>query len=325
MARSSLACKRPIERPYRRAEAAAMCQGAGAATGGGRAAGAVSAASPSRHRSADAEPARLPDAPTEACREELQAWVTNILAKEERSGQSMVDVLRHNRNYRNPHFMEKIVAEFGISQYGTCFEPAVFDAASMPPEDFLPSVRQKMQRQVRMVIPPGRRSGCLLSSAGGHGLHWSACLTLDPPRGHAASSHVLVGLVTAAAARRGPRLRFVSCRRQTGRVNAQSRECPWRRSASIPLRRLHLQRVAWRRQRRPSGASGTCECELCLGAPGALVWLLIAVRDADRASAAKQQVLAPSQSQAASSRKCQARRLRDTAAPTRRTHARSTR
>ena len=61
----------------------------------------------------------------------------------------MVAELRNNRAYRNPNFMEKIVDVFGISQYGSCFNKEVFDPEGMPQEDYLVSIKARLERRVR--------------------------------------------------------------------------------------------------------------------------------------------------------------------------------
>lgn len=90
----------------------------------------------------------LPPPPDTPCDEALQARVSYILEKESNTGRGMIAELRNNRDYRNPHFMEKIVTLFEISQYGTCFSRAVLDPGALPNEDFLPAIKEQLERQV---------------------------------------------------------------------------------------------------------------------------------------------------------------------------------
>jgi hypothetical protein len=90
----------------------------------------------------------IPPPPKTPCNEALQARVSYILEKESNTGRGMIAELRNNRDYRNPHFMEKIVTLFEISQYGTCFSPSLLDPGALPKEDFLPAIKEHLERQV---------------------------------------------------------------------------------------------------------------------------------------------------------------------------------
>lgn len=91
----------------------------------------------------------VPPAPPEPCRPSLQARIDLLLQQQARSGKQLISTLLHNREYRNPRFMERLVELNNVQQYGTCFAPAVFDPASLPEEDYLPQIRRRLEKQVR--------------------------------------------------------------------------------------------------------------------------------------------------------------------------------
>jgi hypothetical protein len=90
----------------------------------------------------------VPPPPTEPCRHSLQARISLLLQQQARSGKKLVATLLNNREYRNPRFMERLVELNNVKQYGTCFDPTIFNPNSLPEEDFLPQIRQRLEQQV---------------------------------------------------------------------------------------------------------------------------------------------------------------------------------
>lgn len=91
----------------------------------------------------------IPDASEEKCDPKWQGRVVWVMTQQKRTGKQMVVEMQSNRNYRNPRFMEKDIADKGVFQYGTCFPSDVWDPKGLPAEDLLRNVRLKMKEQVR--------------------------------------------------------------------------------------------------------------------------------------------------------------------------------
>ena len=45
------------------------------------------------------------------------------------------DSLRSHKGYRNPDLLTKLVEHWGVDQYGSAFDQAVFDPKGLPEED----------------------------------------------------------------------------------------------------------------------------------------------------------------------------------------------
>ena len=67
---------------------------------------------------------------------------------QETTGRNMIYILRNNRDYCNPLYMQKAVKDADIFEYGTCFSADVLDPKGMPPEDFLPAIKKQLEAQV---------------------------------------------------------------------------------------------------------------------------------------------------------------------------------
>ena len=52
------------------------------------------------------------------------------------SGSTISQAFKNHRDYTNPVFLEKMIGFFEIEQYGTCFDPAIFDPEALPREDY---------------------------------------------------------------------------------------------------------------------------------------------------------------------------------------------
>jgi hypothetical protein len=56
--------------------------------------------------------------------------------------------------------MERLVELNNVKQYGTCFDPTVFDPDSLPEEDFLPQIRRRLEKQVGFDASILSQIGC---------------------------------------------------------------------------------------------------------------------------------------------------------------------
>jgi len=100
---------------------------------------------------AAAEPAdprlAVPPAPG-LCAPALQSRVTTLLAKQRASGRLVLAVLRANRDYSNPAFMEKMVAHYGVQQYGSNVPREHFDPSALPEEDTWAALNRALENKV---------------------------------------------------------------------------------------------------------------------------------------------------------------------------------
>lgn len=53
----------------------------------------------------------------------LRQWVQTALANQRESGSSFSDMVRGNRNFRNPAILEKMISYCGIDEFGTQLQP----------------------------------------------------------------------------------------------------------------------------------------------------------------------------------------------------------
>lgn len=90
----------------------------------------------------------IPDAPDELCEAKWQQRVSWVLQQQSRMGKKMIRELQDNKTYRNPRFMEKVIKEERIAQYGTCFPKDMWDPESLPPGDFLKSLKRQLDEKV---------------------------------------------------------------------------------------------------------------------------------------------------------------------------------
>lgn len=90
----------------------------------------LSASQPSARHDLHAVAAPPPPAPPW-----LQDKFARMIDHTQRSGKTLNDSLRSKQDYRNPDFLNKLVEQQGIQQYGTCFEPEVFSPDALPAED----------------------------------------------------------------------------------------------------------------------------------------------------------------------------------------------
>lgn len=90
----------------------------------------------------------IPDAPDELCEAKWQQRVSWVLQQQSKMGKKMIRALQDNKTYRNPRFMEKVIKEERIAQYGTCFPKEMWDPESLPPGDFLKSLKRQLDEKV---------------------------------------------------------------------------------------------------------------------------------------------------------------------------------
>ncbi len=65
-----------------------------------------------------------------------QERVAELLRRQHNSGKRISIEIRKNRDYRNPYFLEKMVAFYGVDGVATAFSPDVFDPHALPEEDY---------------------------------------------------------------------------------------------------------------------------------------------------------------------------------------------
>lgn len=94
----------------------------------------------------------VPDAPDAPCEGKWQERVSWVLQQQSRKGKKMIRELQGNRTYRNPRFMEKVIKDAGVAQYGTCFAPEMWDPQSLPDGDFLKSLKKNLDEKVRSIL-----------------------------------------------------------------------------------------------------------------------------------------------------------------------------
>ncbi|WIA19382.1 hypothetical protein OEZ85_004005 [Tetradesmus obliquus] len=104
---------------------------------------------------AAADPARLilppelreppPGQPSEG----MQARVESIYRTQMQTGKSIVSVLRKNRRWQNPDFLEKMVRYYHLDQYGSSLSSDVFDPKGIPDEDKWPALAAVLQQRKR--------------------------------------------------------------------------------------------------------------------------------------------------------------------------------
>lgn len=94
----------------------------------------------------------VPDAPDEPCEAKWQQRVSWVLQQQSRMGKKMIRELQENRTYRNPRFMEKVIKDAGVTQYGTCFRKDFWDPASLPEADFLKSLKRTLDDKVLFLL-----------------------------------------------------------------------------------------------------------------------------------------------------------------------------
>jgi hypothetical protein len=143
------------------------------------------------------------------------------MTQQKRTGKKMVVEMQSNRNYRNPRFMEKDIADKGVFQYGTCFPGEVWDPKGMPQEDFLRNVQLKMKEQVCHPLsgtqqPSARVAGTARRFTAARGV----CCTTPQ---HALSKRTVRGSVRCA---RAPPQRTTAVHARGG-------------PAAVPGRRMH--------------------------------------------------------------------------------------
>lgn len=62
--------------------------------------------------------------------------MAELLRRQQSSGKRISIEIRKNRDYRNPYFLEKMVAFYGVDEVATAFSAAVFDPHALPKEDY---------------------------------------------------------------------------------------------------------------------------------------------------------------------------------------------
>jgi hypothetical protein len=65
------------------------------------------------------------------------------------TGKSIVSVLRKNRRWQNPDFLEKMVRYYHLDQYGSSLSTEVFDPKGIPDEDKWPALAAVLQQRKR--------------------------------------------------------------------------------------------------------------------------------------------------------------------------------
>jgi hypothetical protein len=65
------------------------------------------------------------------------------------TGKSIVSVLRKNRRWQNPDFLEKMVRYYHLDQYGSSLSVDVFDPKGIPDEDKWPALAAVLQQRKR--------------------------------------------------------------------------------------------------------------------------------------------------------------------------------
>lgn len=66
-----------------------------------------------------------------------------------KSGRSVIDVMRKDRRWQNPVFLEKFVNFYSLDQYGTSFSPEVWDPKAIPEDDYWPALAQQLAAKKR--------------------------------------------------------------------------------------------------------------------------------------------------------------------------------
>ncbi|KAF6253163.1 hypothetical protein COO60DRAFT_1548527 [Scenedesmus sp. NREL 46B-D3] len=95
-------------------------------------------------------PPELREAPPGQPSESMQARVESIYRTQVQTGKSLVSVLRKNRRWQNPDFLEKMVRYYHLDQYGSSLSVDVFDPKGIPDEDKWPALAAVLQQRKRM-------------------------------------------------------------------------------------------------------------------------------------------------------------------------------
>ncbi|GAB4822423.1 hypothetical protein N2152v2_009469 [Parachlorella kessleri] len=94
--------------------------------------------------------------PEGECNPAVQGKIAFWLNIQRTQGRTLNQQLRHSRAYRNPEFFRKMVEQFEVDEYGSCFAKEVFDPRGLCKEDYIEELqkewaaeeeRRKAQRQ----------------------------------------------------------------------------------------------------------------------------------------------------------------------------------
>jgi hypothetical protein len=121
----------------------------------------------------------------------MQARVESIYRTQMQTGKSIVSVLRKNRRWQNPDFLEKMVRYYHLDQYGSSLSADVFDPNGIPDEDKWPALAAILQQRKR-----ARGAGVQFTSSGSQQQQLSSA-------GAAAAAGGLSAAAAAAAAQPG--------------------------------------------------------------------------------------------------------------------------
>eukprot|EP00892_Ulva_mutabilis_P004349 jgi/Ulvmu1/2286/UM013_0133.1 len=111
----------------------------------------------------------VPDAPAEPCEEKWQQRVSWVLQQQSRMGKKMIRELQGNRTYRNPRFMEKVIKDAGVAQYGTCCPKDTWDPDSLPSSDFWKSLKRTLEeKRLKRARQPAAQKPTAVHKSGVH-------------------------------------------------------------------------------------------------------------------------------------------------------------
>lgn len=97
----------------------------------------------------------------------VQAAVEDYTKVQNSTGRTIMEVLRQNRKWCNPDFLEKMVRFYDLDQYGSSFAAEVWNPKALHEEDYWPQVQKAAAaEQARRAEENARRQQIQFQSAG---------------------------------------------------------------------------------------------------------------------------------------------------------------